>query len=100
MDGHDRAALVVLAAEEAQLLPTLEIGLELGDAVHELLKELVVDGVAAHLLAQQLFRGFEVSEPALEHGELLEAALDTAVLGGDLGGGVLVVPVSYTHLRA
>src|SRR5665648_303129 len=79
MDGHDRAALVVLAAEEAQLLPALEIGLELGDAVHEFLEELVVDGVAAHLLAQQLFRGFEVAEPALELGEVLEAALDAAV---------------------
>src|SRR5450759_892977 len=53
MDGHDRAALVVLAAEEAQLFPTLEVGLELGDAVNELLEELV-DGVAAHVLAQQL----------------------------------------------
>ena len=92
MDGEDSAALIVLAAEEAQFLAALEVGLELGDAVHELLKELVVDGVAARFLAQQLFGGFEVAEAALELGEVLEATLDAAVLCGDPGCGLLVVP--------
>ena len=47
---------------------------------------------ADRLLAQKLLRRFEVDEPALERGELLETAPDAAVLGGDLGGGCLVVP--------
>ena len=37
VDGEDRAALVVLAAEEAELLAALQVGLEGGDAAHELL---------------------------------------------------------------
>ena len=92
MDRHDGAALVVPAAEEAQLFAAPEVVLELGDAGHELLQELVVDGVAAHLLAQELLGRFEVREPALEHVKRLEPALHAAVLGGDSGGGFLVVP--------
>ena len=48
MDGHDGAALIVLAAEEALLLAALEVELEVGHAVHELLEKLVVHGVAGH----------------------------------------------------
>ena len=92
VDGEDGAALVVLAAEEAELLAALQVGLEGRDAAHELLQELVVDGVAAQLLAQQLLGGLEIGEAGLERGEVLEPALGAAVLGGDPGGLLLVVP--------
>ena len=92
VDGEDRAALVVLAAEEAQLLAALQVGLEGGDAGHELLQELVVHGVAAQLLTHELLGGLEIGEPAFELGEVLEPALGAAVLGGDPGGLLLVVP--------
>ena len=92
VDGDDGAALVVLAAEETRLFAALQVLLEGGDAGHELLEELVVDGVAAQLLTQQLLGALEIGVATLDLGELLEAALDAAVLGGDPGGLVLVVP--------
>ena len=92
MDGEDGAAFVVLAAEEALLFAALQLALKRGDAVHELPQELVVDGVAGQLLAHELFGGLEVGEPGLKRGEVVETALDAAVLRGDLGGRFLVVP--------
>ncbi len=66
VDGDDGAALVVLAAEEALLLAALEVVLQLRDAADELLQELLVHGVAAELLADQLLGGLEIGEAALE----------------------------------
>ena len=80
VDGDDRAALVVPAAEEAVLLAALEVRLEGGDAAHELLQELVVDGAAGQLLAHELLGGLEIREARLERREVLEPALGAAVL--------------------
>ena len=94
VDGDDGAALVVLAAEEALLLAALQLGLKLGDAVHKLLEELGVHGVAAagYLLAQQFLGGLQIGKAAFDLGELLQPVLDAAVSGGDPGGLLLVVP--------
>ena len=92
MDGEDRAALVVLAAEEAQFLAALQVGLEGGDAAHELLEELLVDRVAGQLLTHEFLGGLEIGEAGFERVEVLESALGAAVLGGDPGGLLLVVP--------
>ena len=92
VDGEDGAALVVLAAEEALLLAALELALERPRPLHELGEELAVHGVAGELLAHQLLGGLEIAEARLERGELLEPALDAAVLGGDPRSRLLVVP--------
>jgi hypothetical protein len=92
VDGEDGAALVVLATEEAQLLASLQVGLESRDAAHELLQELVVDAVAAQLLAHELLGGLEIGEAGLERGEVLKTAFGAAVLCGDPGRLLLVVP--------
>ena len=83
VDGEDRAALVVLAAEEALLFAALQVGLEGVDAVHELPEELLVHGVTAQLLTHELLGGLEIGEAGLKRGEVLEPPLGAAVLGGD-----------------
>ena len=100
VEREDRAALVEAAAEEALLLAVLQLAFEGVDAGDELVQQVVVDGVGGELLAHELLGGLEVGEAPLERGELLEATFDAGVLGGDPGGGLLVVPeVGGLHAR-
>ena len=64
--------------------PCCEVALDSATPLHELLQELVVDVVAGERLAHQLFGGLQVGEASLELGEVVETALEAAVLGGDL----------------
>ena len=82
VDGENGAALVVLAAEEALLLPMLKLALQRPQAVGQFGEELAVHGVAGELLAHELLSGRELLEPLLQ----------AAVLARDARRRLLVVP--------
>ena len=92
MDGDDRAAFVVAATEEAQFLAALELVFESFEAAVELGEEILVDLVTGELLASELFGRLEVAEARFEVGEVAQAALEPAVLGGGYLGGLGIVP--------
>jgi hypothetical protein len=92
VDGDDSATFIVAATEEAQFLAALELVFEGFEAAVELGEEILVDLVTGELLASELFGRFEVAEARFEVGEVAQAALEPAVLGGGYLGGLGIVP--------
>ncbi len=85
VDGDDRVAGVVLAAEQARLFELGEALLDRADLGRELTRQLIVSG-------RHLGDLLEVVDVALELAEPLQFALGARVGGAGAGGGVLVVP--------